>query len=34
MRVFEIGKVKLPILYIAITFLISSLYYRYFDKDL
>lgn len=34
MRIFEIGKVKLPILYIAITFLISSLYYRYYDKDL
>lgn len=34
MRLSKIGKVKLPILYIAITFLISSLYYRYFDKDL
>lgn len=34
MRISEIGKVKLPILYIAITLLISSLYYRYFDKDL
>lgn len=34
MKIFEIGKVKLPILYIAITLLISSLYYRYFDRDL
>ena len=34
MRLSKIGKVKLPILYIAITFLISSFYYRYFDKDL
>lgn len=34
MRVFEIGKVKLPILYIAIALLMSSLYYRYFDRDL
>lgn len=34
MRIFEIGKVKLPILYIAIALLISSLYYRYFDRDL
>lgn len=34
MRLFEIGKVKLPILYIAIALLMSSLYYRYFDRDL
>ncbi|MDQ0149739.1 ComEC/Rec2 family competence protein [Eubacterium multiforme] len=33
MRIFELGKVKLPIAYIAITFLFSSLYYRYFDRD-
>ena len=33
MRIIELGKVKLPIVYIAITFLFSSLYYRYFDRD-
>lgn len=30
----NLGKVKLPILYIAVTFLISSLFYRYLNSDL
>lgn len=34
MNINKIGKVRLPIIYIAVSLLFSSIYYKYFDNDI